>query len=351
VGVHEPSGRVVVPVAHRHRHRPQAIRHTPSATEEPIVTLGASDHTVHRDHHHNVWDHAIDPVLEVAPGATVELETVDASGGQLHRGSDASALADLDFARVNPVTGPVYVGGARPGDVLEVEVLALSPSTWGWTGIIPGFGLLADDFPDPWLRIWDLSAEADTARFADGIEVPLAPFPGTIGVAPAAAGEHPIVPPDDWGGNLDIKHLTVGTTLYLPVGVDGALFSVGDTHAAQGDGEVCGTAIESPMRIAVRLDVRRDLTLRQPAFETFGTAPGDQASGGAFVTTGVSDDLLDAARRATTAMIDHLGATVGLPAEEAYALCSVAVDLRIHEVVDQPHWVVGAWLPKAIVAG
>jgi acetamidase/formamidase len=315
------------------------------------VTLGASDHTVHRAQHHNVWDHTMEPVLEVVPGDTVELETVDASGGQLHRGSDASELVDLDLARANPVTGPVFVGGARPGDVLAVEVLALGLSNWGWTGIIPGFGLLADDFPDPWLRIWELDTEADTARFADGIDVPLAPFPGTVGVAPAAVGQHPIIPPDDWGGNLDVKHLTVGSTLYLPVGVEGALFSVGDTHAAQGDGEVCGTAIESPMRIAVRLDVRRDLTLRQPAFETFGAAPGDLASAGSFVTTGVAADLMDAARRATTAMIDHLGSLAGLEPAEAYALCSVAVDLRVHEVVDQPHWVVGAWLPKAVVAG
>jgi acetamidase/formamidase len=315
------------------------------------VTLGASDHTVHRAQHHNVWDHTMEPVLEVVPGDTVELETVDASGGQLHRGSDASELVDLDLARANPVTGPVFVGGARPGDVLAVEVLALGLSNWGWTGIIPGFGLLADDFPDPWLRIWELDTEADTARFADGIDVPLAPFPGTVGVAPAAVGQHPIIPPDDWGGNLDVKHLTVGSTLYLPVGVEGALFSVGDTHAAQGDGEVCGTAIESPMRIAVRLDVRRDLTLRQPAFETFGAAPGDLASAGSFVTTGVAADLMDAARRATTAMIDHLGSLAGLEPAEAYALCSVAVDLRVHEVGDQPHWVVGAWLPKAVVAG
>jgi acetamidase/formamidase len=315
------------------------------------VTLGASDHTLHRAAHHNVWDHAIEPVLEVAPGDTVELETVDASGGQLHRGSDASDLAALDFARVNPVTGPVFVGGAQPGDILEVAILGLRPTNWGWTALIPGFGLLADEFPDPWLRIWDLDPEGDAARFADGIEVPLAPFPGTIGVAPAAPGEHPIVPPDDWGGNLDIKHLTVGTKLYLPVGVEGALFSLGDTHAAQGDGEVCGTAIESPMRVAVRLDVRRDLTLRQPAFETFGAAPGDRASDGAFVTTGVADDLMEAARRATRAMIDHLGATRGLEPAAAYALCSVAVDLRVHEVVDQPHWVVGAWLPRSVVAG
>ena len=315
------------------------------------MSIGSCDHTIHGAHHHNAWDNALTPALEVEPGASIDFEVIDASGGQVDRHASAEALVAIDFARVNPVTGPVFVRGARPGDVLEVEVLEFAMSDWGWTAIIPGFGLLADQFPEPWLKIWDLEPGAPRARFDDGIEIPVAPFPGTIGVAPPEAGPHSIVPPRAWGGNLDIKHLRAGTKLYLPVGVEGALFSVGDTHAAQGDGEVCGTAIESPMRIAVRLDVRRDLTLRQPAFETFGSAPGDQASGGSFVTTGVSGDLLDAARRATTAMIDHLGTTVGLAPAEAYALCSVAVDLRVHEVVDQPNWVVGAWLPRSVVAG
>jgi acetamidase/formamidase len=324
------------------------VPHSPAA---PMSNGGATrpDHTVHADRFHNVWDQTIEPVLEVDPGRIVELQAVDASGGQLDRDSTAADLDDLDFAKVNPVTGPVFVAGARPGDVLEVEILDLAMSGWGWTAIIPGFGLLADEFPAPWLKIWELDPRQDAAVFDDGIAVPYAPFPGTIGVAPGRPGAFSVVPPDDWGGNLDLKHLTVGTRLYLPVGVEGALFSVGDTHAAQGDGEVCGTAIESPMRIAVRLDVRHDLRLRQPAFETFGAAPGDRASGGAFVTTGVDADLLTAARRATRAMIDHLGDHAGLDEQAAYALCSIAVDLRIHEVVDQPHWVVGAWLPKGVV--
>ena len=313
------------------------------------MKIGACDHTVHGQDHHNVWDQAIEPVLEVEPGAAVELETVDASGGQVHRGSVAADLGALDFTRVNPVTGPVFVRGARPGDVLEVEVLDLGMTDWGWTAILPGFGLLADEFPDPWLKIWDLTPGAATAEFDEGIVISLAPFPGTLGVAPARPGQFSVVPPDDWGGNLDTKHLTVGTKVYLPVGVEGACFSMGDTHAAQGDGEVCGTAIESPMRIAVRFQVRRDLALRQPAFETFGGAPGDQATSGAFVTTGVADDLMRAARQAVTAMIDHLGDHAGLDANAAYALCSVAVDLRIHEVVDAPNWVVGAWLPKGVI--
>jgi acetamidase/formamidase len=149
------------------------------------------------------------------------------------------------------------------------------------------------------------------------------------------------VPPHAWGGNLDTKHLTVGTKLYLPVGVEGALFSVGDTHAAQGDGEVCGTAIESRMRVALRFRVRRDLRLRFPAFETFGEPPRRPRDEGSFVTTGVGPDLMGAARDATAGMIDHLMARTHLDAAEAYALCSVAVDLRVHEIVDAPNWVVG----------
>lgn len=313
------------------------------------MSIGSCDHTIHGHHHHNAWDHSIPPVLEVEPGATVEFETVDASGGQVGPHSTAAALATLDFARVNPVTGPLFVKGALPGDVLEVEVLDFGMSSWGWTALIPGFGLLADHFPDPWLHIWELEPRGAAARFADGIEIPLAPFPGTIGVAPAAPGAHSIVPPDVWGGNLDIRHLTAGTRLYLPVGVEGALFSVGDTHAAQGDGEVCGTAIESPMRIALRFKIRRDLRLRRPAFQTAAPAPGSTATRGAFVTTGIAPDLMEAARQAVEAMIDHLVSVTRLDAQAAYALCSVAVDLRIHEVVDVPHWVVGAWLPEGVV--
>ena len=313
------------------------------------MAIGACDHTIHQHQHHHAWDREHAPALEVEDGASIEFETTDASGGQLGPASTAHDLEALDFERVNPVSGPVLVRGARPGDVLEVEVLELALRGWGWTAIIPGFGLLADQYPSPWLKHWDLTPGAPSAAFGDGIEVPVAPFPGTIGVAPPTTGPHSTVPPHPWGGNLDTKHLTAGTKLYLPVGVEGALFSVGDTHAAQGDGEVCGTAIESAMRIALRFRVRRDLHLRFPAFETFGEAPGDRATNGSFVTTGVGPDLMGAARDAVSAMIEHLTLRAGLDANEAYALCSVAVDLRLHEVVDAPNWVVGAWLPHGIV--
>jgi len=295
-----------------------------------------------------VWDNTAAPVLEVKSGATVELEAADASGGQLSAQSTAKDVAGLDLGRVNPITGPVFVRGAQPGDVLAVEILELRPHDWGWTAIIPGFGLLADEFPDPWLRISRVDAERGTVKFADDITLPFSPFPGTIGVAPAQAGQHSVLPPTKWGGNMDIKHLRPGTTLLLPVGVPGALFSVGDTHAAMGDAEVCGTAVETTMDITVRLSVRRDLSLRYPQYRVPAGQLAQTESSSYHVCTGVDSDLFEATREATRAVIDHIVERHGRSREEAYAIASVAVDLRIHEVVDAPNWVVGAFLPEAI---
>jgi acetamidase/formamidase len=305
-------------------------------------------HRVSREAYHTVWDGSIAPVLEVESGAVLELEVRDASGGQLDRGSDAAAVGALDFSRVNPVTGPVFVRGARPGDVLAVEILELRPGDWGWTAIIPGFGLLADEFPDPWLRVSLVDGPAGVVRFGGGVTLPFDPFPGTIGVAPREPGEHSIVPPSRWGGNMDIRHLRAGTTLLLPVGVDGALLSVGDTHAAMGDGEVCGTAVEAPMEIALRVGVRRDVRIDAPQFHVAPAPPAAAPVGGYHVCTGIGPDLMEAARDATRAAITHLVEQRGCAREEAYAIVSVAGDLRIHEVVDAPNWAVGAFLPDAI---
>ena len=184
-------------------------------------------------------------------------------------------------------------------------------------------------------------------RFAEGIVLPYRPFPGTIGVAPAEPGPHPIVPPSRFGGNMDTKHLRVGATLFLPVGVEGALFSLGDTHAAQGDGEVCGTAIETAMDVVLRLGVRRDLRIEAPQYHL--PAGVSETEGSAYhVCTGVGPDLMEASKDAVRATIAHLGDRYGLDREEAYAVASVAADLRIHEVVDAPNWVVGAFLPESI---
>ena len=246
------------------------------------------------------------------------------------------------------MTGPVYVRGAQPGDVLAVEILELRPHAWGWTAIIPGFGLLADEFTSPWLRISEVDASAGRVRFADDITLPFAPFPGTIGVAPAEPGSHSIVPPRRWGGNMDIKHLQPGSTLYLPVGVEGALFSVGDTHAAMGDGEVCGTAVETAMDIAVRLTVRHDFSIAYPEYEIpAGQLTRGEASG-YHVCTGIHEDLMEAVREAIRGLVEHIVTRHGRDRQEAYAIASVAADLRIHEVVDVPNWVVGAFLPHAI---
>ena len=259
-----------------------------------------------------VWDNSIAPEVEVESGDDVELHVRDAGDEQItpESGTDAVVGARL-LAREPRHRARSFVKGARPGDALAVEILELRPRDWGWTAIIPGFGLLADEFPDPWLRISKVEEDARRVAFAEGVTLPFEPFPGTIGVALPEPGEHSVVPPSVWGGNMDVKHLRVGTTLFLPVGVEGALFSVGDTHAAMGDGEVCGTAVEAPMDIVVRLSVRRDMTIAAPQYHV---AAGDLArteAGSHHVTTGVGPDLMEAARDATRAMIGHLGRATG----------------------------------------
>jgi acetamidase/formamidase len=257
-------------------------------------------------------------------------------------------VLELDFSHVNPVSGPIYVKGAEPGDALAVELLELRPQEWGWTAIIPGFGLLADEYAEPWLRISDVDAERGRIRFSERVTLPYRPFPGTLGVAPAEPGSHSIVPPSRFGGNMDTKHLNPGVTLYLPVGVRGALFSLGDTHAAQGDGEVCGTAIETAMDAVVRLSVRKDVKVDAPQYDIPASSTTATEPTSYHVCTGVGPDLLEAARDAVRATVTWLGERHGLDRQEAYALASVACDLRIHEVVDAPNWVVGSFVPESI---
>jgi len=302
--------------------------------------------TIHDHHHHFGWDNSLEPVLTVEPGAELELETIDSGGGQLNEASTAADVAKIDFSKVNPVTGPVYVEGAEPGDAVEVEILDFDESGWGWTGIIPGFGLLADEFTEPFMNI----SRYDEKRvvFQPGIELPTRPFPGTIGLALAEPGSHSVVPPRAQGGNLDVRDLTRGTKLWLPVAVPGALLSIGDTHAAQGDGEVCGTAVETAMTVRVRVNLVKGAGFANPRYEVTGAAASEPMPKGFYATTGVAPDLMDATKDAIRAMIDHLGKEYGLEPDMAYALCSVAVNLRISEVVDMPNWVVSAVLPKHI---
>jgi len=312
--------------------------------QDPPRTL----HSVREDAFNYVWDNSLDPALEVESGEAVELRVRDASDEQIRADSGPEDVTKLDFDHVNPVSGPVFIKGAQPGDVLAVELLEFRPPEWGWTALIPGFGLLADEFPEPWLRISRVDGEAGRVMWSDQVSLPYRPFPGTIGVAPGEPGQHPILPPSRWGGNLDTKHLVVGTTLFLPVGVEGALFSLGDTHAAQGDGEVCGTAIETAMDVVVRLSVRRDFRIEAPQYRLPEGALAASEQSAYHVCTGVGPDLMEAAKDAVRATIQRLEEERGFAREEAYALCSVAVDLRIHELVDAPNWVVGAFLPDDI---
>src|SRR3954449_6451930 len=190
------------------------------------------------DRVHYTWDVGHEPVLTVEPGDTVVVWTRDVSDDQITPDSDASVIAGLDWSRVYPLAGPIAVAGAQPGDTLAVDILDLHTQGWGWTAIIPGLGLLPEDFPDAYLRIFDLS-DGEYIHFREDVLVPIEPFFGTMGVCPAGASAQPIMPPGTFGGNMDTRQLTIGTTLFLPVQVSGALFSCGDAQAAQGDGEVC----------------------------------------------------------------------------------------------------------------
>jgi acetamidase/formamidase len=319
----------------------------PNEGDAPMCVACA--YTIHSQNSHFGWNRDFPPAQRAKPGETIHFECLDSSGGQLGPESSVDSIRALDFGRINPVTGPVYVEGAEPGDALKVTIRKFVPSGIGWTANIPGFGLLADQFKEPALHLWtyDRTTMAPALYGPKG-RVPLKPFAGTIGVAPAEPGLHSVVPPRRVGGNLDIRDLTEGVTLYLPVEVEGALFSIGDTHAAQGDGEVCGTAIESQMDVEATLDLVKGARLQTPRFTTPGPVTRHLDGAGYEATTGIGPDLMTAARDSVMRMIDLLGAEHGLSAIDAYLLASVCGDLRISEIVDMPNWVVSFYFPRIV---
>jgi acetamidase/formamidase len=308
-------------------------------------------HHLDRGTVHYEWNNAIPPRLEIEPGDTVVFDTRDAADGYYSPASTHSDVLGRGPFRGHPLTGPVLVKGARPGDVLTVEILEVKPgATFGWTAIRPGRGLLPEaEFAKPFLTIWDLTDGAH-ARTGRGIRVPLAPFPGVMGVALDEPGGHSTMPPRKNGGNMDVKQLVAGATLLLPVWVDGALFSVGDGHGAQGDGEVCVTAVEMMAQVTLRFGLERSRRLREPQFRTRGPLGSACERGPCFATTAHGPDLFASAQQAIRYMIDHLVDSRGLSREEAYILCSVAVDLKISEIVDAPNWIVSAFLPEIVFA-
>jgi formamidase len=350
---------------------------------------------------HNRWHPDIPPAVEVDEGEEVALQTRDAIDGHLNAKSTEADFASLPVGAIHPLTGPVLVKGARPGDLLEVEFVDIVPERWAFTAIMPGLGFLRDVMTTPFLVHWDIADGWATSRQLPRVRIPGGSFMGVSGVAPSrahvdawarreaellakgglvfppdAGGAVPAsgpaathglrtLPPRENGGNFDVKQLTKGSRLLLPVAVDGALFSTGDAHFAQGDGEVCVTAVEMAATCVVRFRVHRGEAernrIRWPRFQrsdyfidprfaapqrfvaTMGMPVDDQG-----VNQG--ENLTLACRNALLNMIALLQER-GYTREQAYCICSVAVDLRISNVVDVPNYVVSALLPEDIFPG
>lgn len=359
------------------------------------------------DKGHNRWHPDITPAVRIASGSTVEMETLDGLDGQITPRTTASDLAGIEMGRIHPLTGPVYVDGAEPGDLLAVKIEQIMPASRGFTMIMPGFGFLRDLFTTPFLVHWEMANGFAVSKQLPGVRIAGAPFMGVMGVAPShdllkrivsreadllarggvvlppdAVGAVPAaegiaahavrtIAPHETGGNFDIKQLTAGATLYLPVQVPGALFSVGDAHFAQGDGESCGTAVETSATFVARFDVLKGEARRRrqndPSYALGGHAHhgaagvhgahGVTPSKGYYATTGMSvrgdgraesEDITLAARNALVNMIDYIADAYSFTREQAYCIASVAVDLRISQVVDVPNMTVSAVLPLDI---
>ena len=357
--------------------------------------LAAEPHVGHNRYHPDIA-----PVAEVAEGEEMALETRDALDGQIAPGMGDADLAALDAGVVHPLTGPVFVEGAEPGDILEIEFTDIIAQPVAFSCIVPGLGFLRDVMTAPFLVHWQLRDGWATSAQIPGVRIPGAPFMGVSAVAPSAAklaewtareqrvidrggmalppdpaGAVPTgpcglaglrtLPPRENGGNFDAKQLTKGAKLFLPVFKEGALFSTGDGHFAQGDGEVCVTAVEMGATAVVRFKLHKGLATRRkfssPVFsrETYFTDPRFAAPERFLGVMGMpmnaageieAENLTLACRNAVLNMMELLQER-GFSREQAYVICSVAVDLRISNVVDVPNYVVSALLPEAIFDG
>jgi len=305
-----------------------------------------SEHRLSAAPTHSVWDRSLEPRLRIEPGDEVQIECMDASGGQVDAESQLADFLAVDRTRIHALTGPIWMNGAEPGDVLEIDVLATRHCGWGWSSVINGLGFLKERFKDPYFFAWQLDGET-TASLAPAI-VPLRPFLGVMGVARAEDGAFRTRPPGPFGGNLDVRELCAGSKLYLPVYNNGALFSCGDGHAAQGDGEVCINGIEAPLDVTLRFHLHKQQPLAGPIVEASeATAPDTTAN--AWVVVECGTDLAEAARAATSRMIDLLASRWGMSEVHAYILCSVALKLRLSQVVNEPVYTVSAAISKAIL--
>jgi acetamidase/formamidase len=252
----------------------------------------------------------------------------------------------IDRTRIHALTGPVWIVGAEPGDVLQIDVLATRHCGWGWSSVVEGLGFLKDRFKKPYLFQWLL--EGESSRSLAPAVVPLRPFLGVMGVARPVDGAFRTRPPGAFGGNLDVRELCAGSTLYLPVYNDGGLFSCGDGHAAQGDGEVCINGIECPLDVTLRFNLHKRQPLAGPLVESSDSAAPDTIVD-SWVVVETGTDLAETARAATNRMIDLLVSRWSFDEIHAYLLCSVALRLRLSQVVNEPVHTVSAALSKQIL--
>ncbi len=295
---------------------------------------------------HSVWDRSLAPRLRIASGDEVEFECVDASNSQVYFGMSTAAYLQIDRSRIHALTGPVWIEEAEPGDVLEIDVLATRHAGWGWTSVVEGLGFLKERFHEPYLFHWNL--EGDVTRSLAPAVVPVRPFLGVMGVARADDGAFRTRPPGSFGGNLDVRELCAGSRLYLPVYNKGALFSCGDGHAAQGDGEVCINGIECPLDATLRFRVHKHQPLKGPIIEA-SDAIAQDSTADAWVVVETGTDLIETARAATNRMVDLLVSHWGFTGVHAYLLCSVALKLRISQVVNEPIHTISAAISKQIL--
>jgi len=305
-----------------------------------------SEHKLSAEPTHSVWDRELEPRLRIAAGDDVQIECVDASGGQVYPSMTAEEFQGIDRTRIHALTGPIWIEGAEPGDVLQVDVLATQHRGWGWSSVIPGLGFLKQRFSEPFLFHWQLDGN-ETRSLAPAV-LPVRPFLGVMGVARAEEGKFRTRPPGSFGGNLDVRELCAGSKLYLPVYNDGALFSCGDGHAAQGDGEVCINGIECPLDVTLRFQLHKQQPLAGPIVES-SEAVAPDTRGDAWVVVESAEDVAVAARAATNRMVDLLMSRWGMGEVEAYILCSVALKLRLSQVVNEPMFTVSGAIAKQIL--
>lgn len=305
-----------------------------------------TEHALSAEPTHSVWDRSLPARLRIEPGDEVAFECTDSSGGQVRPGTTIAEFLAIDRTRIHALTGPVWIEGAEPGDVLEVDVLSTRHADWGWSSVLEGLGFLKDRFREPYLFHWQLDGES-TSSLAPAV-VPVRPFLGVMGVARADDGAFRTRPPGPFGGNLDVRELCAGSRLYLPVFNEGALFSCGDGHAAQGDGEVCINGVECPLDVTLRFRLHKQQPLAGPIVEASEACATDSCAD-AWVVVESGTDIGATAKAATSRMVDLLVSRWGFSPVHAYILCSVALKLRLSQVVNEPVFTVSAALSKQIL--